>query len=110
MAVKSKGVYDLLRGSFLTDESSFKNWRVIMFVVLLLLVMIFSAHSVQAKAVKFAKLKREKKELRAEYIDTSTILMRMRLESSVRREVKRMGLTPAETPPQKIRVTRNNRK
>ena len=81
-----------------------------MFVVLLLLIMIFSAHSVQAKAVKSARLKKEKEELRAEYIDTSTILMRMRLESSVRRNVKAMGLAPAKTPPKKIRVTQNNKK
>jgi len=73
--------------------------------VMLLLMMIWSAHSVQAKAVKVAELKKEKKELRAEYIDTSTILMRMRLESSVRRKVNNMGLTPAVTPPQKIKVT-----
>ena len=106
MAVKSKGVYDLLRGSFLTDESALKNWRIILFVVFLFLIMIFSAHSVQAKAVKVAKLKKEKKELRAEYIDTSTILMRMKLESSVRRNVKKMGLAPAKTPPKKIRVTK----
>lgn len=105
MAVKSKGIYDLLRGSFLTDESSLKNWRVILFVVMLFLVMISSAHSIQEKAVKIARLKKEKKELRAEYIDTSTILMRMRLESSVRRKVNEMGLAPAKIPPQKIRVT-----
>jgi len=105
MASKSKGVYDLLRGSFLTDESSLKNWRIILFVVVLLLLMIWSAHEVQAKAIKVAELKKEKKELRAEYIDTSTILMRMRLESSVRKKVVKMGLAPAKKPPQKIKVT-----
>ena len=105
MAKKSRGVYDLLRGSFLTDDASLKNWRIILFVVSLFLMMIWSAHSVQAKAVKEARLKKEKKELRAEYIDTSTILMRMKLESSVRKNVNKMGLAPAETPPQKIKVT-----
>jgi len=68
-------------------------------------MMIWSAHSIQAKAVKVAELKKQKKELRAEYIDTSTILMRMRLESSVRSKVNKMGLAPAKTPPQKIKVT-----
>ena len=105
MATKSKGVYDLLRGSFLTGDNSLKNWRVILFVVALLLMMIWSSHAVQAKAVKVDKLKKQKKELRAEYIDTSTILMRTRLESSVRRKVNKMGLAPAKTPPKKIKVT-----
>lgn len=105
MTVKSSGIYDLLRGSFLTDESSLKNWRIIIFVVGLLLIMIWSAHSADAKVVKIAELNKQKRELRAEYIDTSTILMRMKLESSVRKKVSERGLAPAKTPPQKIKVT-----
>ncbi len=105
MTEKSKGFYDLLRGSFLTGESSLKNWRMIIFVVVLLLVMIWSAHSVQEKVVYVASLKKQKRELRAEYIDTSTILMRMKLESSIRKKVNKIGLESAKTPPKKIKVT-----
>jgi len=105
MKTKAKGIYSLLRGGFLTDESSVQNWRVIFFVVFLLLVMIWSAHSVQEKVVELDRLKKLKKELRAEYIDTSTILMKMKLESTIRKEVGSMGLAPAITPPQKIKVT-----
>ena len=46
-----KGVYDFLRGSFLTDESAFKNWRIILFVVGLLLIMISSAHKADKKVI-----------------------------------------------------------
>jgi len=99
-----KGIYSVLRGEFLTDDSSLKNWRVIFFVVFLLLVMIWSAHSVQEKVVELDSLKKMKKELRAEFIDTSTILMQMKLESNVRNKVSKMGLAPAKTPPQKIKV------
>ncbi|TYQ00408.1 hypothetical protein C7447_1011021 [Tenacibaculum adriaticum] len=106
MTTKTSGIYDLLRGSFLTDESSVKNWRIIMFVVGLLLIMIWSAHSADAKVVRIAELNKEKRELRAEYIDTSTILMRMKLESSVRKKANEIGLAPAKTPPQKIKVTK----
>ena len=104
---KKNVVYDLLRGSFLTDESSFKNWRILIFVVLLLLIMIYSAHSADAKVVQIAKLNKKKRELRAEDVDTSTQLMRMKLESSIRDKVKSKGLSPAKTPPQKIKVTYN---
>lgn len=100
----SGGVYDLLRGSFLTDESAIKKWRVILFVVSLLLVMIWSAHSIDEKVVKISKLNKLKRELRAEYVDTSTILMRMKLESAIRKKVKETGLEPAKEPPQKIKV------
>ena len=105
MKAKQKGIYSLLKGGFLTEESSVQNWRVIFFVVFLLLIMIWSAHSVQEKVVELDELKKLKKELRAEFIDTSTILMKMKLESTIRREVRFMGLAPAKKPPQKIKVT-----
>ncbi|WP_435264171.1 FtsL-like putative cell division protein [Tenacibaculum sp. nBUS_03] len=98
-------IYDVLRGSFLTDESAFKNWRILVFIVALLLIMISSAHSADAKVVKIAELNREKRRLRAENVDTSTILMRMKLESSIRKKVKGKKLKPAKTPPKKIKVT-----
>ena len=51
-----KKVYDFLRGSFLTDESAFKNWRIILFVVALLLIMISSAHKADKKVIKISEL------------------------------------------------------
>jgi len=104
MSSVKKNVYDFLRGSFLTDESAFKNWRIIIFVVLLLLIMISSAHKADKKVMEIAKLNKEKRELRAEYVDTGTILMRMKMESSIRGKVKKTGLKPAKTPPKKIKV------
>ena len=109
MKAKVKGVYNLLKGNFLTDESSIQNWRIIFFIVFLFLVMIWSAHSVQEKVIELDKLKKLKKELRAEYVDTSTILVRMKLESTVRKQVGSLGLAPSKTPPQKIRVTHKNK-
>jgi len=104
MSRVKKNVYDFLRGSFLTDESAFKNWRIIIFVVSLLLIMISSAHNADKKVMEIAKLNKEKRELRAEYVDTGTILMRMKMESSIREKVKKTGLKPAKTPPKKIKV------
>lgn len=105
MARVKKGIYDFLRGSFLTDESAFKNWRIIIFVVVLLLIMISSAHSADKKVIKISELNKKKRELRAEHIDTGTILMRMKMESSIREKAKERGLKPSETPPKKIKVT-----
>ncbi|OSY87420.1 S-adenosyl-methyltransferase [Tenacibaculum holothuriorum] len=103
-STKSK-IYDVLKGRFLTDESSFKNWRLILFVVVLLLIMITSAHRADQKVLKIAELNRLKRQLRAEFVDTGTTLMRMKLESSIRDKVKTKGLNPSKTPPQKIKVT-----
>jgi hypothetical protein len=108
MSKIKKSVYGFLRGSFLTDESAFKNWRIIIFVVGLLLIMISSAHKSDQKVIKIAELNKLKRELRAEYIDIGTILMRMKMESSVREKARSRGLKPSETPPKKIKVTYKN--
>ncbi len=100
-----KNVYDILRGSFLTDESAFKNWRIIIFVVALLLIVISSGHSADEKVVKIAALNKKKRELHAEFVDTGTILTRMKMESSIKKRVKSKGLAPSKIPPQKIKVT-----
>lgn len=105
MSKVKKGIYGILRGNFLTGESAFKNWRIIVFVVALLLIVITSAHNVDKKVMKIAELNKKKRELRAEYVDTGTILMRMKMESSIRKRVKERGLAPSETPPKKIKIT-----
>lgn len=105
METKRKNIYDFLRGSFLTDESSFKNWRIIIFVVVLLLIMISSAHSIDKKGIKISELNKKKRELRAEHIDVGTILMRTKMESTIREKAIKIGLKPSETPPKKIKIT-----
>ncbi|WP_026775454.1 FtsL-like putative cell division protein [Polaribacter sp. Hel_I_88] len=105
MTKVKRGIYDFLRGSFLTDESAFKNWRIIIFVVVLLLIMISSAHSADKKVIEISELNKKKRELRAEYVDTGTILMRMKMESNIREKAKSRGLKPSGNPPKKIKVT-----
>jgi hypothetical protein len=108
MTKVKKGIYDVLRGSFLTDESAFKNWRIIIFVVALLLIMISSGHSAEKKVFKISELNKRKRELRAEYVDTGTILMRMKMESSIKEKAKSRGLQSSESPPKKIKVIIKN--
>ena len=103
MSKVKKSIYDVLKGSFLTDESAFKNWRMIIFIVALLLIMISNAHNADKKVAKITELNKLKRELRAEYIDTQTTLMRMKMESNIREKAKNMGLEPTQTPPTRIK-------
>jgi hypothetical protein len=96
--------YKVLKGGFLVDDGAFKNWRIILFVVFLLLCMITSAHKADQKVMKIAQMNLEMKRLKALYIDSGTILTRMKMESSVRKKVKDAGLYPSKTPPIKIKV------
>ncbi len=104
MSKVKKNIYQILKGGFLTNEGAFKNWRLILFVVGLLLIMISSAHSSDKKVIKIAALNKEQRELRAQYIDTKTRLMRMKMESNIREKAKKLGLMPTKTPPKKIIV------
>ena len=103
-----KGLYGFLKGSFLTNESAFKNWKIIIFVVGLLLIMISSAHKADKKVIQISNLNKKKRELRAEYVDTGAILMRMKMESNIREKAKIRGLKPSKTPPKKIKVIYKN--
>jgi hypothetical protein len=105
MSKVKKGVYGFLRGSFLTDEFAFKNWKIILFVVALLLIMISSGHSAEKKVYKISELNKKKRELRAKSLDIETMLTRMEMESSIKEAVKSRGLKPSKTPPKKIKVT-----
>ena len=102
-----KTIYGFLRGSFLVNENSFRNWRFILFVVVLMLVMIGSSHSSDKKVMQIAKLNKEIKELRAEFVDTRSIAMRTKLESTIKKSGENIGLKPSETPPQVIKVVKN---
>ncbi|NVJ87973.1 MAG: S-adenosyl-methyltransferase [Flavobacteriaceae bacterium] len=103
-----KGIYAFLKGSFLTDDTALKNWKLIIFVVVLLLIMITSAHNADKKVIKISDLNKKKRELRAEYVDTGTILMRMKMESNIRQKAQERGLRPLKNPPQKIIVTQKD--
>ncbi|MFY0629904.1 MAG: S-adenosyl-methyltransferase [Flavobacteriaceae bacterium] len=104
MSKVKKNVYDVLKGGFLTNEYAFKNWRMIIFIVVLLLIMISSAHSADKKVIKISELNKLKRELKAEHIDTQTTLMQMTMESNIRQRAKKMGLEPTKTPPKRIKI------
>ena len=104
MSKVKNGIYNVLRGKFLVSEDSFKNWRFIIFVVFLMLLMIGSSHSIDKKVMEISSLNKEIKELKAEFVDTRSISMRMKLESTVRNKVEEFGLKPSENPPQVIKV------
>lgn len=95
-------IYNILKGKFLINEDAFKNWKFIIFLSLLALVMISSAHSADRKVHQIAKLNNEVKELRSEFVDMRSKLMKVKMESKVVAQMKKKGLNPSTNPPQKI--------
>ncbi|HZW63063.1 MAG TPA: FtsL-like putative cell division protein [Flavobacteriaceae bacterium] len=101
-------LYSILKGTFLISDDSFKNWRIILFLSGLAIIMIASSHRADKKVHEIAQLNDEVKELRSAYIDGCSRLMTLKMESSVSLKMSEIGLKSSEVPPQKIRVKSKN--
>lgn len=99
-----KSVYDILKGKFLISDDSFKNWRVIIFISVLAIVMIASSHSADKKVHEIAQLNNEVKEWRSVFVEGRSKLMRLKMESSILKKVAEKELSPSTVPPKKIRI------
>lgn len=99
-----KGIYSILKGKFLISDDSFKNWRVIIFISVLAIVMIASSHSADKKVHEIARLNNEVKEFRSAFVDGRSKLMRLKMESSIVSKMSEKGVKPSVIPPQKIKV------
>ena len=99
-----KNVYSILKGKFLISDDSFKNWRVIIFISALAIVMIASAHSADKKVYEIARLKDEVKELRSAFVDGRSKLMKLKMESSIVNKMIEKGIVPSVIPPKKIKI------
>ncbi len=86
------------------SDDALKNWRFIIFLSFLALVMIGSSHSADKKVHKISKLNAEVKELKSEYVDVRMLLMQARMESKVIGIMENRGLKPSVTPPKRIRI------
>jgi len=91
-------IFGFLRGEFLLNEEAFKNWKMVAFVIFLLLLMVRSSHITDEKVLKIAKLSKQERELRAEYIAIRSQSMKLKLESNVQKKVQKMGLYPSKEP------------
>jgi len=89
----------------LVSDGAFKNWRFIIFLSVLALIMIASSHSADKKVHRIARLNNDVKELKSEYLDVRMLLMQSKMESKIISEMARQGLQPSITPPKKIIIT-----
>ena len=100
-------IYNILKGKFLIDEDALKNWVFILFLTFLALLMISSSHSVDRKVQKIARLNRQKKELRAQFVATRSDLMQLKMESAIVKRLEGKGLFVSDEPPVKIKIKKS---
>ena len=103
-----KSINSVLRGKFLISDDSFKNWRMILFLSFLSVIMIASSHSADRKVHEIARLNEKVKELRSAFVEGRSKLMKLKMESSIIRKLADKGLSPSEIPPKKIKVNSQN--
>ncbi len=99
-----RSIHNILKGTFLISEDSFKNWRMIIFLSLLAVIMIGSSHSADRKVHEIASLNEEVKEYRSQFIDGRSILMELKMESTIRGKLKDKEVLPSVEPPIKVKV------
>jgi len=97
-------IYKILKGTFLVSDDSFKNWKFIIFISALAIVMIASSHSADKKVYEIARLKNEVSEMRSAFIDGRSRLMKLKMESHVMEAMLQKGIGPSVIPPKKIKV------
>ncbi len=98
------GVYDILKAKFLIDDDSMKNWRFIVFLIALAIIMIANTQRFEQKVFKINELTNEVKELRSEFVDRRSELMKLRMESTVSEKMLAKEIFPSTVPPTKIKV------
>lgn len=104
------GIYNILKARFLVNEDANKNWRFIVFVILLAIVMIANTNRYERKIFKIKALEEEVKELRSEFVDRRSELMELKLESTIEKKMLEKGIVPSSVPPVKIKVVKEEEK
>jgi len=81
-----------------------KNWRFIVFLILVSMVMIANTHNYEQKIFRISALVSEIKELRSTFVDRRSELMELKMESTVARKMEEREIFPSTVPPKKIEV------
>ncbi|WP_313807998.1 FtsL-like putative cell division protein [Flavobacterium sp.] len=103
------GIYSLLKAKFLIEDDALKNWKFIVFLILLAMVMIANSHRYEQKTYRITELTNEVKELRSEFVDRRSQLMELKMESTISREMEPKQILPSSVPPKKIRVLKEEK-
>lgn len=90
---------DILKGKFLVDDGSARNWQFGIYLMFLAFVSISSSHWVEKKVVVINKLNEEVSNLKSQYTDAHRELMKMQLEPEIRKKSELIGIKLIEVQP-----------
>lgn len=97
-------ILHILKGAYLVNDGATKNWRFIVFLFFLAIIMISSAHRAEQKILQVAKLNDDLQALRSKFVEGREAVMHLKMESVVIAKMQDSGLKPTPHPPLKISV------
>lgn len=97
-------LYNILKARFLINDDAVKNWRFIVFIIILAIIMIANTQRYEQKVFKIAALTSQVKELRSQFVDRRSQLMKLRMESTVSEKMIEKEIFPSTVPPIKIKI------
>lgn len=86
-----------------------RNWRFIIFLILIAILMIGNAHNYEQKIFRINELEHEVKELRSVFVDKRSELMELKMESTISRKMEEKQILPSQIPPRKIKVLKEEK-
>lgn len=104
------GIYSLLKAKYLVDQGSMRNWRFIVFLIIIAILMIANSHNYEQKIYRISELESEVKELRSEFVDRRSELMELKMESTISKKMEEKQIYPSTVPPKKIKVIQEDDK
>ena len=97
-----KNLKSFLNIDFLIKDNSSKNWKMILFISTLAVIMISSGHSADKKIFRISSLNTSIKSLKSDFIQIKEELLILKKESSITQKLLSRGVVPASLPPIKI--------
>lgn len=92
----------IVLGNFLIEEGSLRNWRFVIFLFTMAILMIFSSHSVDKKIISISDFKNEISALESEFLENRKKVMKLKMESNVALLMKERKIKTSNKPPKKI--------
>ena len=94
----------IIFGNFLIEEGSFKSWKLVTFLFIMAIIMIFSSHYIDKKIILIGDLKNDVSVLESEFVENRKSVMKLKMESNVASAMKERGIKSFNKPPKKIIV------
>lgn len=104
------GLQRILREAFMSGQKTFANWVMAFYIALLTMIVIAISHAYEQKVMYQKQLIEEVKELKSEFVDVRSDLMRKKMESTIAENLEEKGIKPTETPAVKIELLEKKNK